>query len=197
MNNLFEVKQHDHCLRDGTRLLQPKVRTTQGLRTISYLGAKLWNDLPVHMKSIHHMDPYKFKSMLLLWQGPRSILHLSMLCVICWIGTKFPSLAEVKNIYIYVFYYFYRYVNLYEYDMYIWWCFICWMHPFGLCRAEAGIQCSSDARLGSVQIRVIPHFFLYICVLLLYILHFVLYCTIYLSHTSPWLMLLVISCDNK
>ena len=39
-------------------------------------------------------------------------------------------------------------------------------------------------------------FFLYICVLILYILHFVLYCTIYLSHTSPWLMLLVISCHN-
>ena len=71
MNNLFEVKQHDHCLRDGTRLLQPKVRTTtHGLRTISYLGAKLWNDLPVHMKNIHHMDPYEFKSMLLLWEGP-------------------------------------------------------------------------------------------------------------------------------
>ena len=70
MNNLFEVKQHDHCLRDDTRLLQPKVRTTtHGLRTISYLGAKLWNDLPVHMKNIHHMDPYEFKSMLLLWQG--------------------------------------------------------------------------------------------------------------------------------
>ena len=58
MNNLFEVKQHDHCLRDSTRLLQPKMRTTtHGLRTISYLGAKLWNDLPVHMKNIHHMDP--------------------------------------------------------------------------------------------------------------------------------------------
>ena len=69
-NNLFEVKQHDHCLRDGTRLLQPKVRTTTpGLRTISYLGAKLWNDLPVHMKNIHPMDPYEFESMFLLWEG--------------------------------------------------------------------------------------------------------------------------------
>ena len=33
--------------------------------------------------------------------------------------------------------------------------------------------------------------------LTLYILHFVLYCTIHLSHTRPWLILLVISCDNK
>ena len=125
--------------------------------------------------------------------GPRSILHLSMLYVICWIGTKFPSLAEVKNIYIYIYVFYYFYVNLYEYDMYISWCFICCMHPFGLCWAEAGIQCSLDVRLGSVQIRVIPHFFpIYLCVIVVYIA-----LCIYLSHTSPWLMLLVISCDNK
>ena len=75
------VKQYDHCLRDGSRLLQPKLRTTtNGWRTISYLGAKLWNDLPVHMKNIHYMDPYEFKSMLLL---PRPLFHLSVLYIVC------------------------------------------------------------------------------------------------------------------
>ena len=70
MNNLFEVKQYDHRLRDGTRLLQPKVRTpTYGLRTLSYLGAKLWNDLPVHMTDIHYTDPCELNSMLLLCMG--------------------------------------------------------------------------------------------------------------------------------
>ena len=172
MNNLFEVKQHDHCLRDGTRLLEPKVRTTtHGLRTISYLGAKLWNDLPVHMKNIHHMDPYEFKSMLLLWDGPDlfSTYHLSMLYVMLNRDQIPPTGRGEAYIHIHIcFYYFY--VNLYEYDVYVLWCYICCMHPFGSCRAEPGIHRSLDGRLGSVQIRVIPHLLsIYLCLNFAYI----------------------------
>ena len=53
LNNFFEVKQYDCCLRADTRLLQPKVRTsTYDLRTILYLDGKLWNDLSMHMKYV-------------------------------------------------------------------------------------------------------------------------------------------------
>ena len=197
MNDLFEVKQHDHCLRDGTRLLQPKVRTTtHGLRTISYLGAKLWNDLPVHMKNIHHMDPYEFKSVLLLREGPDLFSTSNVICDM--LNRDQISLIGRGEEYIHIhicFYYFY--VNLYEYDVYILWCFICCMHPFwfvpGRARYPALVGCK--ARFGADLDNTT--FFQYIFFLYLYILQFVWYCTIYLSHTSPWLNLLVISCDNK
>ena len=43
---MFEVKNLDYALRDWTRLYQPKKRTvTYGLRSISYTGTKLWNDM--------------------------------------------------------------------------------------------------------------------------------------------------------
>ena len=66
MSNFFEVKQCDHYLRDDTRFLQQaKVRSpTDGLLTIFYLG-DIWNDLPVHMKNVQHMEPYEFISLLL------------------------------------------------------------------------------------------------------------------------------------
>ena len=80
MNNLFEVKQYYHCLRYGTRLFQPKVRTTTyGLRTISYLGAKLWNDIPVHMKNIHHMDPYEFNPCFYCGRVPIYFPHINVI----------------------------------------------------------------------------------------------------------------------
>ena len=63
---------------------------------------KPWNDLPVHMKNIHYMDPYEFKSMLLLRKALTcipSMLYM-YIYIVCWIGTKFPLLAEVSHIYV-------------------------------------------------------------------------------------------------
>ena len=69
--NLFEVKEIMYYLRDNNRLVQPKVKTCKfGLRTIAYLGAKLWNDLPADMKDVKNMDLPDFKSILLHWAGP-------------------------------------------------------------------------------------------------------------------------------
>ena len=46
IRDMFEVKNLDYALRDWTRLYQPKKRTvTYGLRSISYTGTKLWNDM--------------------------------------------------------------------------------------------------------------------------------------------------------
>ena len=46
ISDLFEVKSLGYSLRNHVKVLQPKRRTTTyGLRTVSYTGAKLWNDL--------------------------------------------------------------------------------------------------------------------------------------------------------
>ena len=46
INELFEIKEVGYALRKCTRLYQPKkLKTTYGLRSVSYVGAKLWNDL--------------------------------------------------------------------------------------------------------------------------------------------------------
>ena len=65
LNDLFEVKSTSYSLRNDFRLIQPKRRTTNsGLRTVSYLGAKLWNDnLALFVDTIDG-DFYTFKSSL-------------------------------------------------------------------------------------------------------------------------------------
>ena len=46
INGLFEVKSTSSSLRNPVKVLQPKKKTTMyGLKSISYTGAKLWNDL--------------------------------------------------------------------------------------------------------------------------------------------------------
>ena len=46
LHNLFEVKKFDYSFRNRVHLCQPKkLTTTYGLRSIAYVGAKLWNDL--------------------------------------------------------------------------------------------------------------------------------------------------------
>ena len=46
LHNLFEVKKFDYSFRSRVLLCQPKKQTTtHGLRSIAYVGAKLWNDL--------------------------------------------------------------------------------------------------------------------------------------------------------
>ena len=104
--------------------------------------------------------------------GPRSIFHLSMLYVICWTGTKFPHWQRWRiythtHIYIYVFITF---MSTYMNMMCISYGVLSAVHPLGLCRAEPGINRSLDARLGSVQIRVMPHLFsIYLCFNFVYI----------------------------
>ena len=58
--DMFEVKTVDYSLRNPVKVLQPKKRTTAyGLRTISYTGAKLWNDLSPILNSCVNIDEFK------------------------------------------------------------------------------------------------------------------------------------------
>ena len=51
LNDMFTPKQVPYRMRDSCLLEQSRCRTTTfGLRSISYIGAKLWNDLPSYFK---------------------------------------------------------------------------------------------------------------------------------------------------
>ena len=74
IRDLFEVKVTSYALRNPLQIIQTRKRTTTyGLRTVSYTGAKLWNDLSplfscdsdlenfklsLEILNIDHLDPY-------------------------------------------------------------------------------------------------------------------------------------------
>ena len=63
LNDLFEVESTSYSLRNDVRVVQPKWRTTNfGLRTVSYLGAKLWNDNLALLADTLDEDLFMFKS---------------------------------------------------------------------------------------------------------------------------------------
>ena len=69
IQNMFEIKKSSYSLRDSSIMVQPKRNsTTFGLRSFSYFGSKLWNDLPNHFKGT--TDFITFKDQLQHWSGP-------------------------------------------------------------------------------------------------------------------------------
>ena len=71
LDNLFQISKTPYSLRDPLKLIQPKRNTTNfGIRTLSYIGPKLWNNLPLHMKLHTEPDIETFKSSLKNWDGP-------------------------------------------------------------------------------------------------------------------------------
>ena len=60
MNNFFKIKSIPYGFRDSTILEQPEFNTkTYGYRSFRYVGAKLWNVLPVNLKNIDNLDIFK------------------------------------------------------------------------------------------------------------------------------------------
>ena len=70
LNDIFSPKYVPYQMRDSSLLEQSRCRTTTtyGLRSMSYIGAKLWNDLPNDFKAT--TDFTDFKHMLQTWKGP-------------------------------------------------------------------------------------------------------------------------------
>ena len=69
LNDMFTPKQVPYRMRDSSLLEQSRCRTTTfGLRSISYIGAKLWNDLPSYFKETTCLSD--FKMILQTWTGP-------------------------------------------------------------------------------------------------------------------------------
>ena len=60
LNEMFSLSNSHYDFRDQSRLEQPKLNTkTFGYRSYKYLGAKLWNMLPSHLKSIDDLHVFK------------------------------------------------------------------------------------------------------------------------------------------
>ena len=69
LNDMFTPKQVPYRMRDSSLLEQSRCRTTTfGLCSISYIGAKLWNDLPSYFKETTCLTD--FKMILQSWTGP-------------------------------------------------------------------------------------------------------------------------------
>ena len=67
LSEKFNKNETEYNLRDGNRLLKKKVNTKCfGLRTFSYSGAKLWNNLPMEIKNSVTLN--EFKERIKLWK---------------------------------------------------------------------------------------------------------------------------------
>ena len=57
LNDMFKIKDGNYSFRNTRKLLQPKKKTTTfGLRSIAYLGAKLWNDNVCNFSDTQEID---------------------------------------------------------------------------------------------------------------------------------------------
>ena len=71
IRNIFHKKDQPYFLRNPHPLIQMKKDTTNyGLKTIGYLGSKLWNDLDPSLKKLTKDDLLEFKSLLKKLPGP-------------------------------------------------------------------------------------------------------------------------------
>ena len=67
---MFEIKKSSYSMRDSSKLVQPKRNTTTfGLRSFTYFGSKLWNDLPIDFSET--TDLPLVRDRLRHWDGPK------------------------------------------------------------------------------------------------------------------------------
>ena len=60
LNNIFSKKSVPYLMRDSYIIEQPKRRTTTfGLRSLSYVDAKVWNELPTYLKETTDLNDFK------------------------------------------------------------------------------------------------------------------------------------------
>ena len=76
LNDMFSNKCVPYRMHGSCIIKHPKRRTTAfGLRSFSYVGAKLWNELPTSVKETNDLND--FKSLLDTWNGADLIDTLS------------------------------------------------------------------------------------------------------------------------
>ena len=69
IRDMFENKNTNYSFRDPSKIIQIKRNTTTyGLRSFTYFGSKLWNELPIDFKEL--IDITDFKEQLRHWDGP-------------------------------------------------------------------------------------------------------------------------------
>ena len=69
LNSMFTTRESPYAMRNRNTLIQPKCNSvTYGLRSLNYLGPRLWNCLPNSIKAI---DDYNMlKRIISTWKGP-------------------------------------------------------------------------------------------------------------------------------
>ena len=62
LNDLFKVKEPKYNLRDENLVVQERFNTsTFGFRSFTYYGSKLWNSLPIFIKSVDDLASFKLE----------------------------------------------------------------------------------------------------------------------------------------
>ena len=109
LNYMYSVKQSNYSMRQSVKLVQSQRKTTTaGLKTVSYFGAKLWNDNVVLCNELSNEDFLTFKRTVndpnldiithddfqYLWSLTSSPpMHISFLAFYCflplWLSTSF------------------------------------------------------------------------------------------------------------
>ena len=78
MRNIFQLKESNRVVRSQYKL-NVEVPTTNQIRfgdkSLRYYGAKMWNSLPLHLKSSNNLEI--FKKLIKNWNG------VSCICSIC------------------------------------------------------------------------------------------------------------------
>ena len=60
MWSYFEKKLLPYCLRDGSKLVLPKTKSSRvGINSLKSRGSLLWNNLPVSIKNCQSLDIFK------------------------------------------------------------------------------------------------------------------------------------------
>ena len=79
VSEIFHVSEHIYDTRGGVMLTQPKVNTSaNGLNSLRYQGAKIWNSLPTELKECE--SEFEFKQLLQSWNGPKCSCMSCPLC---------------------------------------------------------------------------------------------------------------------
>ena len=79
LNDMYVRKETTFDLRDNNKLQQPDYNTiTYGKNSLRYQGAKLWNNLPTHIKA--STDLNHFKTLIKAWLGPSCSCSMCILC---------------------------------------------------------------------------------------------------------------------
>ena len=113
LNDMYSAKQLNYSMRRCVKLVEPQRKTTTaGLKTVSYLGAKLWNDNAVLCNEFWNEDFLTFKRTVndpnldiithddfqYLWNLTSvPLMHISFLAFLLFL----PSLVEYKFQYLF------------------------------------------------------------------------------------------------
>ena len=71
LQQMYVLKETPYDFRNEKIIIQPETnKVTYGIRSLSYVGAKLWNDMKFKFDNFDEMEIHDFKRLLNNWNGP-------------------------------------------------------------------------------------------------------------------------------